>query len=104
MHRGRDLARIFEARRRQLHIGVGEFDDRMEKRRRHWANAQGLQRFVQTKERRLINGFVVCPCDFRLLMTLLLCRRRRQAKEVRRPVFPRQMQKRCAAENNGRSL
>ena len=34
MHRGRDLAWIFEAWRGQLHIGVGELDHGMEKRRR----------------------------------------------------------------------
>ena len=103
-HRVGDLARKFEARRRQLHIGVGEFDDRMEQRRQQWANAQDIQRLVQTKQRRLIDGLVKLPRDVRVLMPLLLRRRRRQAEEVRRAVLPRQMQKRCTAESDGRSL
>src|ERR1700733_9851937 len=101
MHRGWNLARKFETRHRQLQIGVGEFDDRMEKRHRHRADTQGVQRLVQTKKGRLIDGLVVRPCDIRVLTTLLLCRRRRQAKEVRRAVFTRQMQKRCAAQTMG---
>jgi hypothetical protein len=86
MHRGRDLARIFEARHRQLQIGIGEFDDRMEKRHRHGADTQSVQRLVQSKKGRLIDGLIVRPCDIRVLTTLLLCRRRQQAKEVRRAV------------------
>src|SRR5215831_11587232 len=101
MHRGRDLARKFEARHRQLHIGVGEFDDRMEKRDRYRAHTPRAQHLVQTTYRWLINSFVIFPCDGRVLMTLLFCRRWRQAEEVRSAIFARQMQKRCAAESDG---
>ena len=94
MHRGRDLARTFEAWHGQLHIGVGELDDGMEKRRRSRTDIKAAQLLVQTKERRLTNPFVKLPRDIRVLLPLRLGCRRRQAKEVRRAV----------AENDGRSL
>ncbi len=94
MHRGRDLAWIFEAWRGQLHIGVGELDHGMEKRRRYRADIKAAQLLVQTKQRRLINPFVKLPRDGRVLPPLRLGCRRRQAKEIRRAV----------KENDGRSL
>lgn len=59
MHRGRDLARTFEAWHGQLHIGVGELDDGMEKRRRSRTDIKAAQLLVQTKERRLTIPWIV---------------------------------------------
>jgi hypothetical protein len=102
MHRGREPARKFEARHRQLHIGVGKFDDGMEQWHRYRADGHILQSLVQPVQHRLIDSLVIFVRDGRVFRALLRGRRRRQAKEIRCAVFACPMQKRCAAENERR--
>ena len=105
MHGWRDnVAWKLEARDRQLHIGVREFDYGLEERDRQRPNPQLPQDRIQAAGDWLIDNPVEFFRDGSTFVALRRCRCGRQTGEMRSAVLATAVKKRCAAKNDGRSF